>query len=120
MAKKKTSKRGVPGAGAQARASNLAYPTPPAGQGGQGTAPGQGYGAPQTGGYTLGLNTTSHAGSNYPQPNSAGNPDPASTAPPAPVPGSGAYNPNIAGNAPPASMSNPGIQSGDEPPDYPS
>lgn len=95
-----------------------ALPSPPTGQPKQ--TGNQGYPAPQTGGYTLGLTNTSHVGSSYPQPNSANQPDPASTAPPAGTPGPEAYRPNIAGNAPPASMSNPGIQDGDEPPDYPS
>jgi hypothetical protein len=102
------------------RASSLGYPSPPLGQGGQGTPPGQGYGPPATGGYTLGLNTTSHNGSSYPQPNSANQPDTSSNAGPAPVPGPEAYRPSIAGNAPAASMDNPGVVTGDEPPDYPS
>lgn len=100
------------------RAKTRALPSPPTGQPKQTGS--QGYPPPQTGGYTLGLNATSHTHSNYPQPNNANNPDPASSAPPAAVPGSEAYRPNLAGNTMPASMDNPGVDTGDEPPDYPS
>lgn len=99
------------------RASSLAYPKPPLGQGAPAAG---GYPPPQTGGYMLGLNTTSHNGSNYPQPNSANQPDPSSMAPPAGTPGPEAYRPNIAGNVLAPSQGNPGVVTGDELPDYPS
>lgn len=97
-----------------------ALPSPPTGQGGQGQGLGpDNYPPPKTGGYTLGLNQTSHNLS-YPQPNSANQPDTSSTAPPAPVPGPEAYRPSLAGNALSPSVTNP-IDTPDEPalPNYP-
>ncbi len=103
------------------RAATRAMPEPPTGQPGQGqgltSTP---YPEPQTGGYTLGLNATSHNHSTYPQPNSANQPDTSSSAGPGPVPGPEAYRPPLAGNTLSPSVENPGIQDGDEPPDYPS
>jgi hypothetical protein len=112
MAKKPPAKRSAP--------VNRAMPEPPTGQPGQGQGLGSSsYPEPQTGGYTLGLNLSSHTGSNYPQPNSANQPDTSSAAGPAPVPGPEAYRPSLAGNMLSPSVENPGIQDGDEPPDYP-
>ena len=70
------------------------------------------YPEPTGGPVTLGLDKTSHNHSNYPQPNNANNPDPASTAPPGVVPPQSVYtNVPIAGAAPEGSVtvSNPGV-----------
>jgi hypothetical protein len=115
MAQKKPSKPA-------ARTSVRAMPEPPLGQGGQGQSLGPDtYPAPATGSYTLGLTTTSHNHSVYPQPNSANQPDTSSLASAAPVPGPEAYRPSLAGNALSPSVVNP-MDIPDEPalPDYPS
>lgn len=103
--------------GKQKRQSTRAYPPAPSGN----PKPSfQGYPVPQTGGHQLGLNNTSHNGSNYPQPNSANQPDSGSMAGPGAVPGPAAYRPNLAGNSVKPSVDTElSLVHGDAPPDYP-
>lgn len=104
------------------RQGSRALPTPPTGQPGQGQSLGpSSYPEPTGGPINYGLQATSHNKSNYPQPNSANQPDQSSSAPSAPVPGPEAYRPSLAGNTLTPSVVNPG-DNPDEPalPDYPS